>query len=309
MSDSFQLAPIALFTFKRPEHTRRTLEALAKNPEFEESPLFIYCDGARKATEIIQVEETRNLVRNWPHQKKIVIERDRNFGLANSIIAGVTEICECYGKVIIVEDDLFVSPVFLNYLNAALECYSDEPKVMQISAHMFPVSIQSPYDAVMLPFTTSLGWATWDRAWKYFDPSMSGYEKLKKDKALRYRFNIDGAYPYFRMLKHQMAAKIDSWAIRWYLSVFLQDGLVVFPKNTLVRHDGYDQTATHATRQDQPVITEVWNELINNFSPVALDHAAFGAVSSFFRSERSFFNRIKRRFSIRSDKLRLMETK
>lgn len=292
-----RLAPISLFVFKRPEHTLRTLKSLAKNPEFAASPFFIYCDGARNGAEAVHVEEARNLVRNWPHPQKTIIERDRNWGLANSIIAGVTELCERYGKVIVVEDDLIVSCVFLQYLNVALEHYVDEAQVMQISAHLFPVSIQSEYDAVMMPFTTSWGWATWDRAWKYFDPNMSGYEKLKSDRALRRRFDMDGAYPYFRMLKRQAAAKVDSWAIRWNLSVFLQNGLVVFPKHSLVRHDGYDATATHATRRDQSVNTDVWSEPIKNYPPVTLDYSAFSAVSSFFRSERSLFNLIKRRLS------------
>ena len=289
------LAPIALFTFKRPEHTRRTLESLALNPEFAESPLFIYCDGARSEAESAQVEETRRLVRSWQHPNKTIIERDRNWGLANSIIAGVTDLCESHGRVIVVEDDLFVSPVFINYLNTALEHYANEPSVMQVSAYMFPVSILASYDTVMLPFTASLGWATWSRAWKHFDPNMTGYEKLKIDRVLRRKFDMDGAYPYFRMLKRQSEGKVDSWAIRWYLSVFLQNGLVVFPRHTLVRHDGYDDTATHATRQDQSVAKEVWLDKINILSHVEEDSAAAHVVASFFRKERSILNRVKAR--------------
>lgn len=289
------LAPIALFTFKRPAHTRRTLESLADNPEFTSSPLFIYCDGARNDVEAVQTEELRQLVRNWPHPNKIVIERERNWGLANSIISGVTELCERYGRVIVVEDDLIVSPVFLNYLNSALTHYVDEPKVMQVSAYMFPVSIQSHYDAVMLPFTTSWGWATWNRAWKHFDPSMRGYGMLRDNSGLRHKFNLDGSYPYFRMLKRQAEKKVDSWAICWYLSVFLQKGLIVFPLYSLVRHDGYDETATHATRQDQSGVKEVWKETIRRFPQVESDQTIFNAVSTFFRAERSVLNRLKRR--------------
>lgn len=290
------LAPIVLFTFKRPEHTRRTLESLAQNLEFAASPLFIYCDGPRNEAEAAQVDETRKLVRDWPHPNKTIIERDRNWGLANSVIEGVSEICECFGRVIVVEDDLIVSPVFLNYLNTALERYADEPKVMQVSAHMFPVSIQTQYDAVMLPFTTSWGWATWDRAWKHFYPSMSGYEKLKASRVLRRKFDLDGAYPYFRMLKRQACGKVDSWAIRWYLNVFLLDGLVVYPLHSLVRHEGYDDTATHAARRNQSVTNEVWLGAINELPRVVSNHVAFSAVTTFFRSDRSLFNRLKRRF-------------
>jgi hypothetical protein len=289
------LAPIALFTFKRPVHTRRTLESLAQNPEFTESPLFIYCDGARHDAETAQVEETRQLIREWPHPNKTIIERDRNWGLANSVIDGVTELCKRFGQVIVVEDDLVVSPVFLNYLNAALVRYADETKVLQVSAHMFPVQIQAQTDAVMLPFTTSWGWATWDRAWKHFDLSMSGFVKLKTNRWLRWKFNLDGSYPYYRMLKRQAKGQADSWAIRWYASVFLQDGYVLFPKHSLVQHEGYDDTATHATRRDQASVKEVAIDQVLNFPNVICDQDAYISVRNFFKAERSLLKRLIRR--------------
>lgn len=281
------LAPIALFAFKRPEHTRRTLESLAKNPEFSASPLFIYCDGARDQSETAQVDETRRIVREWPHPEKILVERERNWGLANSIIAGVTELCARYERVIVVEDDLIVSPIFLDYMNSALAHYADEPRVMQISAHMFPVSIQSSYDAVMLPFITSWGWATWDRAWKHFDPSMTGYEKLKGDSRLRRKFNLDGSYPYFRMLKYQVRGRVDSWAIRWYKSVFFCGGLTLYPCHSLVMNIGYGNTATHTSRQSRHVVAKVSHKEISHFPPCHIEQAVLHRVYKFLRSETS----------------------
>jgi len=285
------LAPILLFTFKRPEHTRRTLESLAHNPEFAESPLFIFCDGARNELEAVQVEATRKLVRDWPHSKKTLIERDRNWGLANSIISGVTELCGRFGRVIVVEDDLIVSPVFLNYLNAALVHYADEPRVMQISAHMFPVDIQSKFDAVMLPFTTSWGWATWDRAWKHFDPSMSGIEKLKADNVLARKFDLDGGYPAFQMLCQQKMGKIDSWAIRWYLSVFLAEGLVLFPKQTLVMNEGFDGSGSNC--KTPQLKSEVLRfDPIELLPDIQLHDNAFTSVKKHLRKERFILNKV-----------------
>lgn len=294
VKDNIVLAPIALFVYKRPVHTLQTLRSLASNEEFQSSPLFIYCDGERRDDETNQVEETRCLVRDWSHSNKTIIERDRNWGLADSIIAGVTELCDRFGRVIVVEDDLIVSPVFLNYMNTALERYENEPKVMQISGHMYPVAISAKCDTVMLPITTSWGWATWNRAWHYFDSTMSGYVKLKTDKLLRRKFDLYGAYPYYRMLKRQSEGKVDSWAIRWYLSVFFQNGLVLFPRCSLVRHDGYDETATHATRREQVVVKKIWMDRINDYSIVASDKEAFNSVIGFFRHERSFFKMLKR---------------
>jgi len=286
-------APIALFTFKRPEHTRRTLESLAQNSEFLDSPLFVYSDGSRNEGEVDQVEETRRLVRDWPHPMKTIIEREKNWGLANSVIAGVSDLCKRFGRVIVVEDDLIVSPIFLNYMNTSLDRYMYEPKVMQISGHMFPVDIISKDDAVMLPFTTSWGWATWSRAWKLFDPNMAGFEVLKNNKKLRKKFDFDGGYPCFKMLESQSAGRVDSWAVRWYLSVFLNEAYALYPTHSLVKNEGDDETATHISKRTlKREYKDICEKEISNYPEVIIDTEALNTVTAYLRNENSFQKKV-----------------
>lgn len=245
-TEDSNLAPIALFVFKRPEHTLQALTALSANPEFLRSSLFIYCDGARNADESGGVERTRDMVRNWVHPAKTIIEAERNLGLAESVIAGVTELSKRFGRVIVVEDDLVVSKRFLQYMNAALEKYRDVPQVMQVSAYMFPIpEFADKKETLFLPNIASWGWATWDRAWKNFDAEAMGWESLLDSKDLRYHFNVEGAYDYSDMLLRQMSGEIDSWAIRWNWSVFRHRALVSYPPRSLVRNAGFDGSGTH----------------------------------------------------------------
>lgn len=239
-------APIALFVYKRYHHTKLVLESLSRCEGADKSELFIFCDGAKGAQDVKAVEEVRQLVksRKWCGRTH-VIERDKNMGLANSIIKGVTELCEKYGRVIVLEDDLLTSPFFLNYMNSALNRFEDNERVMQISGHMFPVNLKTDTETVFFPFTTSWGWATWHRAWMLFDHNNEAYTRLRKDSDLRHKFDLDGAYPYFRMLMHQNRGKIDSWAIRWYLSVFMQGGLTLYPSQSLIKNIGFDGSGTH----------------------------------------------------------------
>jgi len=240
------LAPIALFVFKRPNHTLRTLTSLAANPEFIRSPLFIYCDGVRDENDSNDVESTKNIVRSWSHPNKIIIEHEKNRGLANSVIAGVTELAMKFGRVIVVEDDLVVSANFLRYLNSALERYKDTQQVMQISAYMFPVhEFADKEDALFLPFISSWGWATWDRAWRSFDAEAAGWKLLLHSKEARNQFNLAESYDYSGMLLQQMNGEIDSWAIRWYWSVYCNKGLILYPPTTLVQNIGFDGSGTH----------------------------------------------------------------
>ena len=281
-----------MFAFKRPAHLARALESLAGNPEFTRSPLYIFCDGARRDSERAEVEAVRQVARQCAHPAKTVVEQPQNLGLARSIISGVSDLCGRHGTAIVIEDDLTLSPLFLRYTNDALERYRDADRVMQVAGHIFPRRITSRDDAVMLPMTTTYGWATWKRAWDHFDIAMSGRAKLAADAALRHRFDLDGACPYWEMLENQVRGQVDSWGIKWYLSVFMRDGLVVFPTETLVAHE-FDGTGTHLT------VPQMRRQVFRT-SPVTrwpraeLDEQAYAEVKRFMRRDRSLPVRLAR---------------
>jgi hypothetical protein len=238
-------APIALFVYKRPEHTRRMLESLRQNPEADRSPVFAFCDGPRSEKDAAAVAEARAAVRASGLRDLRVVERPHNLGLARSVIAGVSAVCEEYGTAIVVEDDLILAPTFLSFMNAALETYRDVPSVHSVSGYMFPVDLADlGLDAVFLPLTSSWGWATWQRAWKAFAPGERSHAAIAADPALRQRFDV-GGYPFFSMLEAQLRGKVDSWGIRWYATVFLQNGLTLFPARSLVANEGFDGSGVH----------------------------------------------------------------
>ncbi len=239
------LAPIVLFVYNRPEHTRRTLAALAANPLAAESDLVIYADGPETPEHGASVAQAREVARAAAGFKSAkLIERGANIGLANSIITGVTEVCANHGRAIIVEDDLLVAPGFLEFLNAGLRRYESEPDVMQVSGYSYPAHDGSIPPTFFLPMVSCWGWATWARAWSRFDAAMSLLPRLDKDRAQRRRFNLDGAYDYYGMARQQAKGQIDSWGVRWQLSLFAHDGLVLYPRETLVTNIGVDASGT-----------------------------------------------------------------
>ena len=238
-------APILLFTYNRLAHTRRCVEALLKNSLATESELFIYSDGAKDDTQQAAVNEVRYYIHNIRGFKQItIIQRDENWGLARNIIDGVTTQVNRYGKVIVLEDDLVVTPHFLQFMNDALETYKDEPKVGHIQACDFTQDPTLP-DTFLIKWTGSWGWATWDRAWKHFNPN--GQELLQEleERKLTYTFDFNGKYGYTRMLRRQIAGKNHSWAIRWNASLFLKGILSLNVGRSLVQNEGFDGSGTH----------------------------------------------------------------
>lgn len=238
-------APILLFVYNRPAHTRRLIESLQANPETVHSPLIVYSDAAHDEVARPVVEEVRKFIHSVNGFYSIeIIEREENQGLARNIIDGVTTQINRYGRVIVLEDDLVVAPHFLRFMNEALELYKDEPRVGHIQACDFTHDPTLP-DTFLIKWTGSWGWATWKRAWKHFNPDGAYLlEQLEKRK-LTHRFDFDGNYRFTRMLRRQIAGKNNSWAIRWNASLFLADILSLNVGRSLVQNTGFDGSGTN----------------------------------------------------------------
>jgi hypothetical protein len=240
-----RFAPIALFAYRRTQHLALALDALSACPQFAESPLFVFSDGPREGSES-DVAQVRSMLRARRTPNMTIVEAETNRGLAASITAGVTQLCDEFGRAIVLEDDLIVSPSVLAWFNMALERYADDPRVWQIAAHQFAVpEFSHRSHGMFLHLTTSWGWAVWKRSWDRYDPASSGWERLLTDDALRKRFDLGNSYPFAGMLIDQMNGKIDSWAIRWRWSVFSAGGIALYPPRSLANNTGFDATATH----------------------------------------------------------------
>lgn len=238
-------APILLFVYNRPEHVRRNIQALLKNELAAESELFIYSDAAKDETSQAAVKEVRAFIRSIQGFKKITItERAENWGLARSIIDGVTTQINRYGRVIVLEDDLVVAPHFLQFMNDALETYRDEERVGHIQACDFTHDPSLP-DTFLIKWTGSWGWGTWDRAWKHFNADGKALLTELESRKLTYTFDFNGKYGYTRMLRRQIEGKNNSWAIRWNASLFLKSILSLNVGKSLVQNEGFDGSGTN----------------------------------------------------------------
>lgn len=244
-----QYAPIAVFAYRRARGLALTLDALERCPEYAQSRVYVFSDGASNERARRDVEDVRKVLHQRKTPNMTVFESPQNKGLARSIIEGVTQLCDEHGRVIVMEDDLIASPVMLTWMNQALDAYQDDAQVMQVSAHTHrdPEFVQRSHGH-FLPFTTTWGWATWKRAWDKFDTHASGWEELASNAELSHAFDLNGAYPYAQMMRNQMDGRADSWGIRWYWSVFRNQGLVLFPPETMIFNRGADTKATHGMK-------------------------------------------------------------
>lgn len=245
-------APIALFTYNRLEHTAATLAALARNPLATESSVWAFSDGPRpgRPDDPEKIAAVRNLLRAARGFREVhVVERPENLGLSRSIIAGVGEMVERHGRVIVLEDDIVTSPHFLHYMNDGLDCYEHDDRVISLHGYVYPTRTRLP-EAFFLRGADCWGWATWKRGWDLFEPDGPKLLGELKSRGLERAFDMNGARAYVKMLEDQIAGKCDSWAIRWDAAAFLRNKLTLYPGVSLVRNIGLDNSGTHCGAAD-----------------------------------------------------------
>jgi len=241
-------APIILFTYRRATHTKRCIESLKQSHLASESILYIFSDAAKGGADMVDVLAVRSYIKSITGFKEVIIEEaTQNRGLADSVIYGVGKVLDKHGRAIVLEDDLVLSPHFLSYMNEALEMYKEVEEVININSHV----LSSPMtfdDNFLISFANSWGWATWKRGWRYFEPDANKLlEKIKEEKRER---EFDMGYHFTRMLKEQCNGKINSWAVRWNASLFVNRKLSLNVGKPLVANSGFGAGATHCNTPD-----------------------------------------------------------
>lgn len=289
------LSPITLFTYARPDHTRRTVEALLQNHQAGSHDLIVFSDAARTPEKQSAVNEVRAYLATITGFRSVTIQhRPHNFGLAKSIIEGVTQVLSDHEHIIVLEDDMVTSPHFLSYMNEALDKYVNDERVISLHGYVYPVKEELP-EAFFLPGADCWGWATWRRGWYYFNPNGQALlDELKRGDLIE-AFDFHGAYGYSKMLEGQIKGTNDSWAVRWYASAFLAGKLTLYPGRSLVHNIGNDSSGTHCgenTSYDSELSTTPINLNAVDVLPSAKVLAAFEAF--FRKAQGSFASKLRR---------------
>ncbi|RGN42094.1 MULTISPECIES: glycosyltransferase [unclassified Bacteroides] len=261
------LAPVVVFAFNRSDLLKNTLDSLKTNPLANETNLYIFIDGPRNDADTDKINQVKQIAIDFTgFKEKIIFTSTFNQGLAKSIISGVTKIINKYGKVIVVEDDLYVSKSFLTYMNALLTTYENDERIFQVSGFGVKINVPSgyKYDVYLNNRAHSWTWGTWKDRWDTVDWEVKDYNNLMHDKTKQKAFNKGGSDLY-GMLKGFMQGKNNSWYIRFTYSMFLQNRYGVSPIKSLVINDGFRPESTHCNVYNRYKI-DFLNEYKQEFS-------------------------------------------
>lgn len=234
------VTPIILFVYARPRHTEKTLNALSQNFLAEQSDLIIYSDAPRSGSDAENVKLVRKLINEVTGFKSVtIVHRTENYGLARSIIEGVSDVIKKYGQAIVLEDDIETSPFFLTYMNDALDRYKEEKKVWHISGWNYPINPKGIDEAFFWRAMNCWGWATWEDRWQHYDKNPDHLIKTW-DEAKIHSFNLDGTCNFWGQVTANVSGQINTWAIFWYATIFNNQGLCLNPTISYTKNIGLD---------------------------------------------------------------------
>lgn len=238
-------APVILFAFNRPSHTHETLLALAADDLAHETNLYVFIDGPRSLGDREKVDQVTQIVSNISGFKTVeIIHRPVNYGLAKNIIEGVGEIISEYGRVIVLEDDILVSPAFLSFMNKGLNYFKANKNVWHISGYVEQIDSERSDDTFLWRAMDCWGWGTWQDRWQHYEKDAAKLvSQFSEDEILR--FNIEGGYDFWSQVLSNLAGDINSWAIFWYATIFKNKGLCLSPYVSYTQNIGFDGSGVH----------------------------------------------------------------
>jgi len=301
MASKKEKSPVAVFVYNRPDHTKDLLTSLANCPEASETEVFVFSDGPRRPEDEAKVNLVRAALRQESRFKRFsVFESPVNKGLATSIVAGVSHVLDQHETVIVLEDDLFVSPGFLTFMNASLEFYSDEKRVMHISGWNYPISGDGLGDAYLWRCMDCWGWATWKDRWAHYRRFESEVARSLSMRS-RWHFDVGGSGVFWSQLRGNWAGAIETWAIFWYLSIYLRSGLCLNPTVSLVENRGLDGTGQNSIPTRSYDVKADEERVIWEFPRVLAENkTARHRIVRFYRRElmKGIWRRTLRRFGL-----------
>lgn len=287
-------APIIVFLYNRPDKAEKTLNTLKNNTLASESDIHIFIDGAKNDEVKIEVDKTKKVAYSVTSFKNIKIyESDKNKGLADSIISGVTKIINEYGTAIVIEDDIVTGKHFLEYMNTALEKYKNEKKVWHITGWHNPTKKINSTDCFFYPLMDCWSWATWNDRWQYFEKNPKKLVNSFNADQIR-AFNVDGLVPNkWNQVLGNLNGKNNTWAIFWYATILKNHGLCLAPSNSLVRNIGCDNTGVHSKKSENYAInTSIDNKIINFPKKFSINDFEYNLLKTDYK-KRFRFDRIK----------------
>lgn len=246
--------PVAFFIFNRPDPTERVFSEIRKA---RPSKLLVVADGPRmdRNGEAEKCAFVRAIIDRVDWDCEVMKNySETNLGCKRRVSSGLDWVFEKVEEAIILEDDCLPNQSFFLFCQELLNRYRDNPTIMQICGSNylkgFKIREKSYYFSRFGPIW---GWASWRRAWKYYDVDMKQWPEIKKSKSFSNFFESkDEEINRTTVYNKTFTGKIDTWDYQWSFAKMIRSGLSITPSVNLVANIGCNSEGTHTKDQSDP---------------------------------------------------------
>lgn len=246
-----QYAPVAIYTYSRLEHFKKTVESLKCCHGASKTELFVVSDGAAVPEHQDQIDQLRKYASEIKGFKKLhLIFREKNYGATQSIIQAEREIVSTYGRIISLEDDNLLSVSFLDFINKGLDYYQDHPNIFSITGYCPEIKFPSEYSKKywVCPWHIPWGYGTWKEKYLPFDIRVNEFEKIERNKVEIQRLKSYGLFAYDSIwLDWKKIALANDAKVCMYM--FNRHFRTIAPIASLVRNIGHDGSGENAKKE------------------------------------------------------------
>ncbi len=294
--------PVALLIFKRPETTAKVFEAIrqAKPPK-----LLVVADGPRadQPGEAEKCAAARAIIDTVDWECEVLKNySDINLGCGLRPATGINWVFEQVEEAILFEDDCLPHPTFFQFCEELLEKYRDDERVMSIAGTNLLGERKLPGQSYYFSyFGGNWGWASWRRAWKYFDYDIKQWPEILESRFLENYLRVPKYYLFWQKIfqnAHQNQNR-SCWDYQWLLACWLQHGLKIVPEVNLITNIGFGANATHTFSTENPLGKMETQEIsfpLKHPPFMIRDVEADNLFQENFFDNRSIFTKFKNKF-------------
>lgn len=253
--------PVAFLIFNRPELTKIVFAAIR---QAKPCKLLVVADGARFPEEVEKCQKTRDIINQVDWECEVLTNfSEINLGCKQRISSGLSWVFSEVEEAIILEDDCLPSPSFFQFCQTLLEYYRHDSRVMHISGNQFNSSQDKTSSYYFSKYGGIWGWASWRRAWQYFDLDMKSWPEFKANQIMKSICSNPHEELYWtNIFDRAFKDEINTWDYQWLYTRWIQNDLSIMPKTNLVSNIGFGFDATH-TSSSSPLAklpaTDIWD--------------------------------------------------
>lgn len=234
--------PILMIVFNRPEATRCLLAEIRK---VKPKNLFVVADGPRIGNSNDQTAcvEVRSIIKSgidWQCDVKINYS-ETNLGCAKRVASGIDWSFSHTERLIILEDDCLPDLSFFPYCEELLERYAFDDRIGQIcgtSRYFSELNRKSSY--ILSRYGPIWGWASWKRAWKYYDLEIKTWPTIRDSGVLRQLVCSNTEYQIRSDLYENLYNNTpNTWDYQWGYAKLINGLLSIVPTINLVENVGH----------------------------------------------------------------------